>query len=129
MVAQLAGNLLHGSGKVLLVCADGCDDVQRNLMNNGCSVAMAEDGGGAVARATREPFDVAVVLSTGMNMDLAETVLNLRDVNGSMQIVIVADRVGTGKSVISNLAHVVPNTAVLTLQCLFDSLRSGPVAK
>lgn len=122
---QLVGSLLHGSGRVLLVCADDCDDVRKSLEKSGCSIATVTDGKGAVARATREFFDVAVLLSTGREMDLAETVLNLRDISGSMHIVVIADRVGTGRGVITNLIHAVPSMAVLTLQSLLDSLKRG----
>lgn len=117
--------MLHGSGKILLVCAGDCDDVQENLASAGCNIATVVDGRGAVSRATREFFDVALVVSTGRDMDLAETVLNLRDVSDTMQIVVIADRVGTGRGVITNLVHAVPSMAVLTLQSLLDSLKTA----
>lgn len=123
-VADQLGSLLHRPGKVLLVCADGCDEIKNRLEEAGCEVVEVDGGRGAVSRAMRETFDVGVLVSTGKEMDLAETVLNLRDVCGWMQIVIIADRAGTRKSVISNLVQAVPNTEALTMHSLENLLDS-----
>jgi len=107
-----------GLGRVMLVCSETCDEVEKHLLAAGCWVVKVGDGQAAVSRARRELFDAAVVVSTGKTMDLAETVFNLRDINGSMQIVIVAEALGINQRVIAEeiISPCVPNTKVVTIQ-------------
>lgn len=75
--------------KTLLVCSEFCDDVERGLREAGCRVFRVGDGKTAISRARKELFDCAVLISTGDEMDPAETALNLKDIRGAMQIIIV----------------------------------------
>jgi hypothetical protein len=116
--------------KIMLVSSEACDEVEKCLLSAGCWVVKLNSGEAAISRAQRESFDAAVLVSTGEAMDLAETVLNLRDVNGSMQIVVVTER-----DIIKNdflakalVAHPVPGTQVLTvaqLESQFMPLRTS----
>ncbi|HXV79129.1 MAG TPA: hypothetical protein VEG60_04565 [Candidatus Binatia bacterium] len=63
----------------------------------------------------REIFDAAVVVSTGHEMDLAETVFNLRDIRSSTEIVIVTDCADASRSIIGEIAVTVPKTITLNL--------------
>ena len=107
-----------GLGRVMLVCSETCDEVEKHLLAAGCWVVKVGDGQAAVSRAQRELFDVAVVVSTGKTMDLAETIFNLSDINSSMQIVIVADALGINQRIIAEeiISPCVPNTKVVTIQ-------------
>jgi DNA-binding response OmpR family regulator len=92
--------------------------VEKCLTGAGCIVTKVSDGDRAVYKIRREIFDAAVLVSTGKEMDLAETVFNLRDIKGSMEIVIVADCADRSASVIGKIATIVPNTIMVNLHGL-----------
>jgi hypothetical protein len=102
--------------KIMLVCSETCDEVEKCLLSSGCWVVKLNSGEAAINRAQRENFDLAVLVSTGKAMDLAETVLNLRDVNESMQIVVVMERDTMRNDFFRKtlVAHPVPGTRLLT---------------
>lgn len=81
-------------------------------------VTKIPDGKVAVSRAQHEMFDAAILISTGEEMDLAETVFNLRDISGSMELIIVSDQTNTINSAVpkETLASVVSNATVMTTQ-------------
>jgi DNA-binding response OmpR family regulator len=113
-------------GKALLVCSERCEEVERCLETAGCSVTRAIDGEIAVSSVRREMFDAAVLVSTGQEMDLAETVLNLRDLRKSMPILIVTGVDDGGQNAVARavVEESVPNTKVLSLEELRNFLWS-----
>lgn len=110
--------------KIMLVCSEACDEVEKCLLRAGCWVVKLSSGEAAVSRAQRENFDAAVLVSTGKAMDLAETLLNLRDVNESLQIVVMAEQ-GTIKNNVfakAFVAHPIPGIQLLTVAQLESQL-------
>ena len=77
--------------KTLLVCAAKRFDVEEPLKAAGCEIIKVGDGETAVGRVRREMFDIAVLVSTGVAMDVMETAFNIKDIRASMQIVILRD--------------------------------------
>jgi hypothetical protein len=87
-------------------------------------VTKVPDGKVAVSRAQHEMFDAAILISTGEEMDLAETVFNLRDISGSMELIIVSDQTNTINSAVpkETLASLVSNATVMTTRELEQHL-------
>jgi DNA-binding NarL/FixJ family response regulator len=102
--------------------------VEKCLARAGCVVAKVSDGDSALDKIRRETFDAAVLVSTGEEMDLAETVFNLRDIRSSMPVVIVADFACTSPDLVSQIAAAVPGTTLVSADELNLMLRhSGPL--
>ena len=131
-VVPSVGNSRPRFHKTLLVCAESCDAVEKCLTNADCVVTKVRGGERAVRQMRREIFDTAVVVSTGREMDLAETVFNLRDIRSSMEIVIVTDCAEARGSVIRKIAVTVPKTIALNLhglEVLLEALKDTSARK
>jgi hypothetical protein len=101
--------------RILLVCSNACDEVEKALANAGCAVVIAREGGTAISQARAQLFDAAVLVSTGREMDLAATALNLRAVTVSMPIVIATGFVEASETRRRRemIASLIPNTKLL----------------
>ena len=75
----------------------------------------------------RYGFDLAVLISTGTEMDVTETALNLRDVNPPMPIFIIADKSGSDRKLLSrsHVAELIPNTITLGIKELTNYLAAS----
>lgn len=102
--------------KVMLVSADSCDDVQECLLATGCDIIKVNNGEDAIFQAQHATFNMAVLVSTGNSMDMAETVLNLRDARPAMPIVIMSAELD--REEVEVIAHACPNARSLSLDKL-----------
>jgi hypothetical protein len=119
--------LLYKLEKARLVCSEACTAVEECLAATGCRIFKVENGNEAISRARRENFDTAVLVSTGKEMDLTETLLNLRDVTRTMKILVVVDCGKEDKEPVRTVAQVLPNTAIGGLDELREWLQPGSI--
>lgn len=110
------------SKKIMVVCSDFNDHLATDSATDGWSVIWVYDGKTAIAKARREKFDMIVLLSTGKEMDMTETLLNLRDVRESMPIIVVTEPHEVENSLGLNLT--LPNAKVVPVQGLGNLIGS-----
>ncbi len=112
--------------RVLLVCAADCSKLQQRLVRAGCSIVTANTGAEAILRAKHETIDTALLVSTGKEMDVAETALNLSDINSSLEIVIIEqEHFEHWTADTDAIRHAIPRTRILTAQEFGDYLRQA----
>ena len=102
--------------RVLLVSADSCDEVRECLQSRECAITKVTTGEDAIFQAQHATFNMAVLVSTGKTMDVAETVLNLRDARPAMPMVIVTG--DTDREEADVIAQACPNARSLSLDRL-----------
>ena len=117
--------MLRRFENVLLVCAQACADVESCLDGAGCSVTKVGDGRTAVRKVRQCSFDTAVLVSSGMEMDLLETALNLRDIEQSMEIIFVSNSADAAADIPWEITTCIPYTAILNLNGLQALLRAS----
>jgi DNA-binding response OmpR family regulator len=105
--------------KTLVVSSTPCNDVEEYLLAAGSEITTTPDGHDAISQAEHAAFDLAVLVSTGDVMDVVETYFNLRDINPSMEIILLSDEDGTKQDLTAAvIAHAFPNTRSLTIDGL-----------
>jgi DNA-binding response OmpR family regulator len=124
------------SKNIVLVCSHRSHAAEGRLRAAGCKVTKVADGRAAVSLTKRYGFDAAVLISTGTEMDVTETALNLRDVNPPMPIFIIADKSESGRKLLSrsHVAALIPKTITLGIRELANylaasDLESAPLKK
>jgi DNA-binding NarL/FixJ family response regulator len=101
----------------------GCRELEERLVRAGCFVISAASGSEAILRVRHEKLDAAILVSTGAEMDVAETALNVRDVNSALDIIIVVSKRDEEESFPADvIAYAIPKTKVLTDDELSDYL-------
>lgn len=103
-------------GKMILVGFDHSQILERRFKAAGYDVLTVRDGMAAIDHARREPWDAAVLVSTGSLVNVADTAFNLRDLNRSMEIIILVNRLGprSNRFLRPLLEHPIERTRVLT---------------
>ena len=114
--------------KIMLIGSKIPHPLMELLLDTRSSVTKLASGKTAVSHAHRERFDAAIVVSTGEEMDLAETVFNLRDINSSMEVIILSDCADARQGAIptETVVRFVPNAKVMSIQELKTYLDSKP---
>ena len=104
--------------KMLVVCSDLYGDLKSRLVWRDWKVIWVRDAKAAIAKVRRERFNLTLLISTGAEMDITETLLNLRDIRRSMPIVVVSK--GGGEEFLAAAEESVPlsNTKVLPLNAI-----------
>lgn len=103
--------------RILLVCAADCSELEKRLVREGCFITKVSNGAQAILRAKHEPIDIALLVSTGNEMDAAETALNLSDINSSLEIIMIVERKGSQQEAAQTevIEHAIPQTRILTI--------------
>jgi hypothetical protein len=119
-----------GPKKILLVCSPDCNRVEQHLVHAGYGVTKVGEGTAAIERAKHELLKAAVLISTGKEMDLAETIFNLRDINPAIEIIIIANPDSAEEKAAQTAAIVqaLPDTTVLKVSELDGYLAAGSLA-
>src|SRR5262250_302888 len=104
--------------KIMLVGAELPTPVMDLLLDGGSRITKIPTGKAAVSYAQREMFDAVIIISTGDEMDAAETIFNLRDINNAMQVILVSGRTNNAAAEIpkDSLERVLPNMKIMTVQ-------------
>ena len=112
--------------KILLVCSPLCTRVEGLLVQAGCHVTKVAQAIKAIESVKHDVIDAVILISTGSEMDVTETALNLRDVNPSVEIIIVADRqtVEDTTPEANSINFAIPKTKALTADQLDQYLKS-----
>jgi uncharacterized UPF0146 family protein len=122
----------HASGisnKVMLVGVDNKQILEKRLQAAGCQVIKVTDEEAALEQVRHEIFDKAVMVSTGSLINTAEMIFSLRDLNRSMEIIILVDRPGrhTNRLLRQLLLHPIAGTQIMTRRQLQKALHgAGP---
>jgi CheY-like chemotaxis protein len=120
----------HASGigdKVILVGIDNKHLLEKRLQAAGCQVVKVTDEEVALEQVRHEIFDKAVMVLTGSLLNTAEMIFGLRDLNRSMEIIIVVDRLGkqTNRFLRQLLQHPIAGTQIMTRRQLQKALHGA----
>lgn len=113
--------------KVMLVGIDNNQVLEKRLQAAGCQVIKVTDEEAALEHLRREIFDKAVMVLTGPLIDTAEMLFSLRDLNRSMEIIILVDRPGkhTNRLLRQLLLHPIAGTQIMTRRQLQKALHGA----
>jgi DNA-binding response OmpR family regulator len=114
---MLAQAIATGKGrKILLVGPDEKQILEKRFRRAGCLVVGVADNATALDCARHERISAAVLISRGSLINVVEAVFNLRDLNPSMEIIVLVDRLGkhSNRFLRQMLEHPIESTEVLT---------------
>jgi len=102
----------------LLVSTSDCSELRFNLARAGWTARKVSDGATALTRARHENVDAIILVSTGSDMDLTETALNLRDLQPSAEIILLTgfERGGRTRAELLPIARALAKTQILSTE-------------
>ena len=108
----------------------GCDikqSLERRLRAAGCQVVKVNGSQEAFDHARHEVFDTTVLVSRGSLINVAETIFNLRDLNESMEIIVLVERSAntTNRFLRQLIDHPIERTRILTRRELQKQLHTA----
>ena len=114
-------------GKVMLIGYDDNQILEKRLQAAGCRVVKVNGNEEAFDHARHEIFDTTVLVSRGSLINVAETIFNLRDLNESMEIIILVERWGktTNRFLRQLIEHPIERTRILTRRQLQKQLHAA----
>jgi uncharacterized protein YgbK (DUF1537 family) len=120
----------HANGtrdNVMLVGIDNKQIIQKRLQAAGCRVIKVADEETALDQVRHNIFDKAVMISSGSLINMAEMIFNLRDLNRSMEIIILVGRLGkhTNRLLRQLLQHPIEGTQIMTRRELQKALHGA----
>lgn len=104
----------------MLVGPDRKQILERRFQHAGCRVTKVPNGEAAFKIASHEPVDTTVLVSAGSLINVAEIIFNLRDLNRSMEIIVLLDRrpKSSNRFLRQLYEHPIAGTRILTRQQL-----------
>lgn len=114
-------------GKIMLVGFDSKRILEKRFLTAGWPVVAATDSQAAINYARHENFRTTVLVSSGSLINAAETIFNLRDLNPSMEIIVLVDRLGkqANRFLRQLLEHPIEGTQILTRRQLQKRLQGA----
>lgn len=119
------------AGKIILIGVDRKQIVEKRFQAAGCEVMCATDHDVALDITRHQLFDTAVLLSQRSLLNAAETVFNLRDLNRSMEIIILVERrvKNSNRFLQQLLDHPIEKTNIMTRRQLQKQLQAPGALK
>jgi len=104
------------AAKIMLVGSDPKEILARRFKTAGFEVVKASDEREAMEQMRRGFFQSAVVVSAGSLLNVTETILNLRDLNRTMEIIILVApfRKHSDRFLRQLLEHPIEGTRIMT---------------
>jgi 5S rRNA maturation endonuclease (ribonuclease M5) len=112
--------------RIMLVGSDPNQVLEKRFKAAGYQVLKANDNQSAIDYVRREALDTAVFVSQGSLINVAEAIFNLRDLNRTMEIIVLVDRLGRhpGRFLRQLLEHPIERTRILTRRQLQKQLQT-----
>jgi hypothetical protein len=121
------GSRRYRAAKIILIGRDHNQTVEKRFQAAGCEVVRALDGAVALEIARHRLFDMAVLSAKGSLINTAEIVFNLRDLNQSMEVIILVERGAKNpdRYLQQWLDHPIEGTDIMTRRQLQKQLRAS----
>jgi len=112
-------------GTIILIGADHKQILEKRYQAAGFKVVRAIDTAAAFDLARHQPFDTAVLLFQGSFLNIAEAAFNLRDLNRTMDIIVLVDRRANNSNRFFRqlLDHPIEGTKIMTRRQLQKQLQ------